>query len=412
LRDALLSIATVASVFIATQACTQDAKATKDEKLCTPGGYVFCRCADRSEGTKLCKDDGNSFDACTTDTQGTCGGGEIADPRTGQPIQTHSAADPSQIGKNDPPDAIQACPGKSTAVLADQELTLTGDTSTAINDRVARAGACAVGKDAHDHVYRLVPTGSGSLSVDIKGEGDFAPLLYVRTVCDDADSQTSCGPPVGDKTASLKLNVVTGRDYFLIVDGTSGSAGKYTATVKLTTKTFCGDGVVDANEACDDGNKVEGDGCSNDCQKVDGNPASGGSCPGQPVDVWPGRTVNGAGSTSTYASSWSTPDGSCISGSNDYPDHLYAVTPHASGTLVVTLSKQGTSALNNHMLLARRTCDDPNSTAADMCSNANGVGVGETMKFAVTDGQKVFVAVDGGGDTNNTGDYAISFKLQ
>ncbi len=34
--------------------------------VCSPGAYVFCRCADRSEGTKLCRKDG-SFDACSCD---------------------------------------------------------------------------------------------------------------------------------------------------------------------------------------------------------------------------------------------------------------------------------------------------------------------------------------------------------
>jgi hypothetical protein len=32
--------------------------------LCTPGSYVFCRCADRSEGTKMCNADGMSYDVC------------------------------------------------------------------------------------------------------------------------------------------------------------------------------------------------------------------------------------------------------------------------------------------------------------------------------------------------------------
>jgi hypothetical protein len=47
---------------------------------CTPGNYVFCRCADRSEGTKLCRDDGVSFDACLCD--GT-GGPITPDPDAG-----------------------------------------------------------------------------------------------------------------------------------------------------------------------------------------------------------------------------------------------------------------------------------------------------------------------------------------
>ena len=35
--------------------------------VCTPGAYVFCGCADRSEGTKLCRKDG-TFDACSCET--------------------------------------------------------------------------------------------------------------------------------------------------------------------------------------------------------------------------------------------------------------------------------------------------------------------------------------------------------
>ena len=40
--------------------------ATSGGVICTAGNYVFCRCADRSEGTKLCRD-GASFDACVCD---------------------------------------------------------------------------------------------------------------------------------------------------------------------------------------------------------------------------------------------------------------------------------------------------------------------------------------------------------
>ena len=38
---------------------------------CTPGNYVFCRCSDRTEGTKQCRADGLSFDPCATST-GPC----------------------------------------------------------------------------------------------------------------------------------------------------------------------------------------------------------------------------------------------------------------------------------------------------------------------------------------------------
>jgi len=44
-------------------ACTTKPKAKVDRE-CQPGAYVFCRCQDRQEGSKLCGDDGQSFGDC------------------------------------------------------------------------------------------------------------------------------------------------------------------------------------------------------------------------------------------------------------------------------------------------------------------------------------------------------------
>ncbi|MDF2695435.1 MAG: Multiple EGF-like-domain protein 3 precursor, partial [Labilithrix sp.] len=284
--------------------------------------------------------------------------------------------------------------------------------------RKGKQGACAVGAGANDHVYRLIPSGSGSLEVKVQGSGGFDPVVYVRSTCDDEESQASCGPPSANKVAQLKLNVVTGKEYFLVVDGASSSAGKYVANLKLTTGSFCGDGKVDQGEACDDGNKAEDDGCANDCRRVNGNPTSGGSCPGHPVSVWSGQTVTGVGSTNTYPNSWNAPaQSSCgidVDGSNSYQDHVYEVTPHASGNLVVTVTAPPTGALFNHMISARRSCTavgtDPNLCANDYGTSS--ADPSETLTIPVTNNQKVYVAIDGGGTTNNKGDYTVSFKLQ
>ena len=48
-------------------ACTTTNAADSSAVKCTPGNYVFCRCEDRSEGTKLCHPDGVSFDDCKCD---------------------------------------------------------------------------------------------------------------------------------------------------------------------------------------------------------------------------------------------------------------------------------------------------------------------------------------------------------
>ncbi len=74
----------------------------------------------------------------------------------------------------------------------------------------------------------------------------------------------------------------------------------------------CGDGVVDAGEACDDGNLVEGDGCSTECEEVyaDNFCASDQECDGDRGEIClrdPG-TVFGS---CTVTDRWCTTDVEC-----------------------------------------------------------------------------------------------------
>src|SRR5258706_10556082 len=62
-------------------ACASKGSNGAEERLCTPGAYVYCRCADKTEGTKLCKSDGKSFEGC-------------------QPCDEHGGEDPT--GGDDP----------------------------------------------------------------------------------------------------------------------------------------------------------------------------------------------------------------------------------------------------------------------------------------------------------------------
>jgi hypothetical protein len=56
-------------------ACSAKNGASSD-RLCTPGAYVYCRCQNRDEGTKLCNDDGAGFQACLPcDGTAAVGGG-------------------------------------------------------------------------------------------------------------------------------------------------------------------------------------------------------------------------------------------------------------------------------------------------------------------------------------------------
>ena len=89
-------------------ACKQDV--VSNDRLCTPGNFVFCRCKDRSEGTKLCHDDGMSFDACSA-----CQPGEEVPP-TPDSLDATTTDAPGKDASTDastdaPPAADKAAPG-------------------------------------------------------------------------------------------------------------------------------------------------------------------------------------------------------------------------------------------------------------------------------------------------------------
>jgi cysteine-rich repeat protein len=79
-----------------------------------------------------------------------------------------------------------------------------------------------------------------------------------------------------------------------VVDDTPGYGGEINSwSLAIAVATVCGDGSLDANEACDDGNQVNGDGCDLNCTATacgngvvspgedcdDGNTVGGDSCP-------------------------------------------------------------------------------------------------------------------------------------
>lgn len=107
---ALLAGAAVAIV----SACKSDTQATAKDKLCTPGAYVFCRCKDRSEGTKLCKDDAASFEACE------CGGSSSSSTGGPPDFDPDAGFEVVDSGPPQPPDTSidGACVGKLAVVAS------------------------------------------------------------------------------------------------------------------------------------------------------------------------------------------------------------------------------------------------------------------------------------------------------
>ncbi|HRG99153.1 MAG TPA: hypothetical protein PLR99_23045 [Polyangiaceae bacterium] len=375
------------------------------KKVCTPGTYVFCRCADTKEGTKLCKDDGETFEACALGENLPCG--EVPDPQTGDA----AVPQPADAAPTPQTPAAEKCDGQNVALNASSEVTITGDTSAAADDYKG-ASACAGAKGAPDHVYALTVPTTGKLVVTLTPDAKFAPIAYLRSACADEATQLSCAQGLNSgQNAVLNANVIKGSTVYLVVDGAAGpnQAGPYSVKLKLTPGSFCGDGTVDDGEACDDINKVEGDGCGNDCRNVAGNPDSGKACPGQPVHVWTTAAVTGAGTTTGFPSAWNEPGSACTTGAgtNASPDHIYAVTAHRTGSMTV----KTTGATYNVVLSARTDCNNPATMTNKMCANDRGTTapLDETMTFPVTSGTTYYVGVSGA--VGASGNYTVSFQI-
>jgi len=94
---------------------------------------------------------------------------------------------------------------------------------------------------------------------------------------------------------------------------------------------YCGDGVVDANEQCDDGNAVDGDGCSATCT-IESYCGDGTLDPGEQCDD--GNTANGDGCSAICTTE--TGGEGCTPGYWKQSQHFDSYTaPYAPTTLFV-----------------------------------------------------------------------------
>ena len=64
---ATLAVSALGAGLVAAACTTEQVVASR---LCTPNAYVYCRCSDRSEGTKQCNTTGNSFADCSCGNTG------------------------------------------------------------------------------------------------------------------------------------------------------------------------------------------------------------------------------------------------------------------------------------------------------------------------------------------------------
>ena len=178
-----------------------------------------------------------------------------------------------------------------------------------------------------------------------------------------------------------------------------------------TVPATCGDTIAQDGEDCDDGNKIEDDGCDSSCKLSGTNPLATRSCPGLDTHVW-SKPVTYVGTTvgSTQTGSLSPnckSDGMNPTSGAAGPDRVFKVTAHKTGNMTVTTTDTDYDCL----LYVTESCTSTPITNLSCAHNTVGVG-GETMTFPVTSGKSYSVFVDGAGITKYQGVFRLTISIQ
>ncbi len=239
--------------------CAKSSAAPDTSVKCTPGSYVYCRCKNREEGTKLCQEDGRSFDIC--DPCESDSNPQLPDDPNDPPREVDASADGSapppagcgdkivQDGEdcddgNAVPDdgcdgkcklsgtdplATRSCPGLDVHVWS-KPVSYVGTTQGSTNTGSASptcpgtgSGNPTTGAAASDRVFRVVAHKTGQMNVTTSDAG-YDSFLYVTTSCvpgaNGAIGYLACmnaNNGVGGET--LQFPVTAGKAYSVFVDG-------------------------------------------------------------------------------------------------------------------------------------------------------------------------------------------------
>ena len=242
-------------------ACTTTPKA-KETKECQPGNYVFCRCRDRQEGTKLCKDDGRSFGPCEPcesydnpegdlepgdpgfeepdlDAGKDDDGGPTPNGRCGDGVvQQGEDCDDENTNETDgcdskcklagaTPFASNACPGLEVHVWGGAHKPSFEGTTVGSGNRKTKT-TCGSdtgntptgGSSSADRVFQVVAHKTGTLAVAVT-ETNYNAFVYVSESCpsDNVEWLVCANKIDGVGNESLTFPVSSGKKYFVFVDG-------------------------------------------------------------------------------------------------------------------------------------------------------------------------------------------------
>jgi hypothetical protein len=211
----LLLLGALGALFAACSATSADGTVPRK---CTPGNFVFCRCADGADGTKLCHEDGLTFDECV------CGGDAApADLDAGLPS---TPLEPVEAGPVTGPTLDARCAGKLGLVAGSATGT---DTLVAT---YAGAGVFNTAKSASSPGVRgpvtILPSGASLVATYTARYGYVA---WTKLAGTSWSAPATLGDGTADTAAATSMTAL-GADLRLFYRGQDGRfhTGKYTAS--------------------------------------------------------------------------------------------------------------------------------------------------------------------------------------
>ena len=302
--------------------------------------------------------------------------------------------------------------------------TVAGDTTTASADYGA---GCAPSNNNGDLIYQLTSPIHGRWTISMNPS--FDAVLTVRTTCTSSSSERACADEFGNSGAeTVVVDLQQGETVFILADGYGdATANEGTFTLSGSVAPFlpdgaacdptgaanvcisgvcdpmtlecrapvCGNGIVEANEPCDDGNTDDADACSNDCTVNGDTCASPAIITFDPVD----HSFVVSSNTTGVGADFNL---SCTSTSLN-GDLVFQLTSPISGRWTVDMT-----GVHDMALAVRTSCLD-SSSEIDCSDSGLDVGIPEQVVFDLLQGETVYLIADGWGTfIRNEGAFTLA----
>jgi cysteine-rich repeat protein len=229
-----------------------------DPKTYKPGDSVYCTCADRSQGLKVCGV-GGDWEACGPcipdepfDDAGSSGSGVSDAPYgCGDGVSDdEEACDDGNLKDGDlcdsrcrptgAPEAAGKCPGQPIHVWTKSvELVDVSTTTYSASDKAATpctpvdGGPIRTGGTSPERIYEVHAHRDGMLTVTTRNS-TFDQILYVRSECSILTSEIKCvNRANGLASETIEVPVKTNEVRYVFLDGALNDSGKTTLTFEI-----------------------------------------------------------------------------------------------------------------------------------------------------------------------------------